>query len=355
MAQNLDLVGINALTREKFIPLLVDNIFDSNIMARKYLANAEKLSGGRSIITPLEVALATNYIGFYGDYDTQAPATNAPIKQATWDWVQAYAGINLSGREIGLNSGDAQVLSLLTSKLKNAEKSLKDLFGSAIWNTGAVGSAGTYLEHTSLGYIDNVVPADGDGHIITSTAGHKTAGITSTTGSAVGVGDDYWFVPASNKKVPTMTGTSATAEEMTGLDGQVAHMIVLMTQCYGACTIDQDQPDLIVTTQTMYDLYESCLQANKRYMGETAIGNAGFKGLQFKNALVVVDSHVSDGQMYFLNSNYLDYKVHSSRNFEWEGFKTQEQVDATYGRIFWMGQFVCTNPRMLGLIHSGPA
>jgi len=352
MAQ-LDLASVNSLKREKFIPLLVDNIFDSNIMARKYLANAEKLSGGRKIITPLEVAKATNYIGFYTDYDTQTPNSNAPIKQADWEWVQAYAGINLSGREVGLNSGDAQVLSLLTSKLKNAEKSLKDLFGLAIWNGGAVGSSGTYKEHTSLAYIDNSSTAsDGDGHIITSNVGATTGGITSTASGT----DDYWFVPAGNKLTPTLaTAGSPVVGDLTALTDGVAHLVSLMTQCYGACTIDNDQPDLIVTTQTMYDAYESCLQANKRYMGEVTTGNAGFRGLQFKNALVVVDSHVADGEMYFLNSNYLDYKVHSSRNFEWEGFKQQESVDATYGRIFWMGQFVCTNPRMIGCITGGPA
>jgi hypothetical protein len=236
--------------------------------------------------------------------------------------------------------------------MKNAEKSLKDLFGSAIWNSGAVSSSGTYLEHTSLAFIDNSTTAsDGDGHIITSTAGHTTGNITSTSSGT----DDYWFVPAGNKLTPTIAGASPVVGDLTALTDGVAHLVSLMTQCYGACTIDNDQPDLIVTTQTMYDAYESCLQANKRYMGEVEVGNAGFRGLQFKNALVVVDSHIADGEMYFLNSNYLDYKVHSSRNFEWEGFKQQESVDATYGRIFWMGQFVCTNPRMLGCITGGPA
>ena len=115
MAQAFDTAGINALTREKFVPLLVDNIFDSNIMAKKYLANADKLDGGRVIITPLEVAKASAYGGFYHDYDAQTIDTNDVHDKATWTWVQAYQGVNLSNREIAINSGDSQVLSLLTA------------------------------------------------------------------------------------------------------------------------------------------------------------------------------------------------------------------------------------------------
>ena len=57
--------------------------------------------------------------------------------------------------------------------------------------------------------------------------------------------------------------------------------------------------------------------------------------------------------MYFLNSNYLDYKVHSNRNFAFEDFRTRESYDAVIARIFWMGQFTCTNPRMLGVLTAG--
>ena len=127
-----------------------------------------------------------------------------------------------------------------------------------------------------------------------------------------------------------------------------------MTRVYGQCSVDADQPDIIVTTQHISDLYETALMSKKRFVGtETAVG--GFTGLQFKNAVVVVDSHCPDGHMYFINSNYLDYKVHSARNFAFEDFRTRENYDAQIARIFWMGQMVCTNPRMLGCLVGGPA
>ena len=344
----IDSNAINALTREKFIPLLVDNIFTSNIMANKFLANADILDGGRKIITPLEVAKAANYNGFYSDYDTLTPATNTPIHKAEWDWVQAYAGLYISSREIALNSGDSQVLSVLKAKLRNAEKSLKDLFGDALWNTGDVsGGSPDYKNHTALAYVDNSGTAgDGDGHICTSSVGHATGGITSTSGGAA----DYWMCQSGTWT--NASGNLTIADLYADADSTgTAQIIRDMTDMYGKCTVDADQPDLIVTTQALADVYESALMAKKRFVNvDSAVG--GFTGLQFKNAVVVVDSHVPAGHMYFLNSNYLDYKVHGSRNFMFEGFKTRETVDGQIARIFWMGQFVCTNPRMIGVLQG---
>ena len=47
---------ISAITREKFMPLLVDNIFNSNVLCLKLLKNAEKLDGGVKINVPVETA-----------------------------------------------------------------------------------------------------------------------------------------------------------------------------------------------------------------------------------------------------------------------------------------------------------
>jgi len=123
----------------------------------------------------------------------------------------------------------------------------------------------------------------------------------------------------------------------------------------GACTIDADAPDLIVTTQAIYDAYESSLQANKRFEGDSTLADYGFDSLRFKGASVVVDSHCPAGQMYFLNTDYLDFKIHNKRNFAFEDFKRLEGSDNIQARIFWMGQMVCTNPRMQGVLAGGPS
>ena len=88
--------------------------------------------------------------------------------------------------------------------------------------------------------------------------------------------------------------------------------------------------------------------------GDATLGDGGFQSLGFKGASVVVDSHVPAGQMYFLNTKYLDYKVHSKRFFAYEDFKPMETKDGIQARIFWMGELVCSNPSMQGVLVGGP-
>ena len=59
--------------------------------------------------------------------------------------------------------------------------------------------------------------------------------------------------------------------------------------------------------------------------------------------------------MLFLNTKYLDFKVHSKRNFSFQDFQKPINQDARTAKIFWMGQLVCTNPRMQGMIVGGPS
>ena len=147
---------------------------------------------------------------------------------------------------------------------------------------------------------------------------------------------------------------SVAFSAFTSTTNGVANGVKAMTRMYGALTVDNDQPDLIVTTQAIFDAYENSLQANKRFDGDATLADAGFQSLRFKGATVVVDSHCPAGHMYFLNTDYLDFKVHSKRNFAFEDFKTVEYADKMQSRIFWMGELTCTNPRMQGLLVGGP-
>ena len=382
---------ISAITREKFIPVLVDNIFNSNVLNLKLLKNAEKLDGGVKINVPVETTQNGNSDWLAaGTAGTTAQALTDIATKATYDWATAYNAIVISSDEQHINMGSNQVLSLLKAKLSNAEKTMKDLFGTGIFaatqaSNGLVtlNGRGDY-DGTSVAATNNDHD-DGNGiiHTLSSNTGwyvpeggvaesiigfdRSLAGIDSGTPGT----NDFW-----NSNLGTFehcigtvggvsggTALSANGGNDTGAvafagfcstTSGVAGGIKAMTQMYGACSIDADQPDLIVTTQVIYDAYETALQANKRYEGDATLGDAGFQALRFKGASVVVDSHCPAGQMYFLNTKYLDYKVHAKRFFSFEDFKPMETKDGIQARLFWMGQLTCSNPRMQGLLVGGP-
>lgn len=333
MSLNYD--SLSAITKDKFLPVMVDNIFNSNVLTFKLLKNAEKLDGGKKIITPLEYGKNTDAQGFYSGYDVLSTTPSDPITSAEWNWKQAYATVTISGEEELKNSGDSQVLSLLKSKMKNAEKSLKDLFGDKLFNTGAVGAN----DITSLAY-SSATDGTEDNHVIGKS--RTLGGIDSAT-------YDWW----DSQELQGGDG-SPTWDELTAITNGQSLLAKKMTQLYGSCTIDNDSPDLIVTTQVIYDAYESALQPNKRFEGDAKLVDAGFQALKFKGATVVVDSHVPAGHMYFLNTDYLDFKVHSKRNFSFEPFQKPVNQDARVAKMFWMGQLVCTNPRMQGVLFGLP-
>ena len=362
--------ALSSLTRDKFLPVLVDNIFNSNPIAVKMLKNAEVLDGGRKIITPLEYAKNTAQ-GFYSGYDVLDTTPSDPITAAVWDWKQAYANISISGEEELKNSGDSMILSLLKSKMGNAERSLKDLYGTKLFGSGTASPGSNEITalcgQGALGNIDAAAESaciDGD-NSTRHAQGNIDNCIIGYNRSLGGVNSDsntWWESKFASFALDGITAGSdtddtddATFDELTNTSNGVSRIAARMTRMYGSLTIGADQPDLIVCSQVLYDAYETSLQANKRFVGTDAmLVDAGFSTLKFKGADVVADSHCPAGVMLFLNTKYLDFKTHSKRNFSFQDFQKPINQDARTAKIFWMGQLVCTNPRMQGMIVAGP-
>ena len=374
--------SVSALTRDKFIPVLVDNIYKSNVLCLKLLANAEKLDGGANIVVPVEYAKLGNTASGWIDYSTGTTgvAEVETYQKATYQWATGFAGVKIPGEEELVNKGSSQVISLLKAKLKSAEKQLRDLFGDGMFAASAttdclitlngVGTSNADVDRTDydngtagiledLGADTTVKVAQGG--VASSIVGYNRALGGITAGDNTGGNNEWWaaklgsFEIASFLRTPgTASGAFSWTDAIDLNSSNVAYLTVAMTRMYGALTVDNDQPDLIVTTQAIYDAYETSLQANKRFAGDDAIANAGFDSLRFKGATVVVDSHCPAGQMYFLNTNYLDFKVHKDRNFQFEDFRRLEGSDNIQSRLFWMGQLTCSNPGMQGVLYNGP-
>jgi len=357
---SLNYTALSALTRDKFLPILVDNIFNSNVITFRLLKNAEKLDGGKKIITPLEYGKNTAQ-GFYSGYDVLNTTPSDPITAAEWDWKMAYATISISSEDELKNSGDSQVLSLLKAKMRNAEKSLKDMFGNSVFGSDQAapgygtpaGNEITQLlgaKFNAASGVSGNIPADVDSGTACNNSiisiDRSLGGILSTTAE-----NNTWW---NSNVLPFQATVPSWTDLITATNG-TSFLMKKMTQMYGKCTIDNDSPDLIVTTQVIFDAYESSLQANKRFEGTSDLADAGFQTLRFKGAEVVVDSHVPDGVMLFLNSRYMDFKVHSKRNFTFEDFQKPINQDSRVAKIFWMGNLTCTNPRMQGALVGGPS
>lgn len=121
-----------------------------------------------------------------------------------------------------------------------------------------------------------------------------------------------------------------------------------------------DTPDFILTSQTLWEKYESLLQPQLRY-SDPATADAGFVNLLYRGAPVTWDIAVGDTTnyqisgntndakvMYFLNSKHLWIARHSQKWFTNTSFQRPTNQDARYAQILCYGQLVTNCRRRLG-------
>jgi len=123
---------------------------------------------------------------------------------------------------------------------------------------------------------------------------------------------------------------------------------------YGNCSKNNQHPDLIVTTQAVYNSIWNKMTPQQRFPSQrhADLRALGFEGIEFNQALVLVDDECDSGVAFFLNTNFLEFVVHTERNNEWTGFMRHIDEDAYTGQILWMGQIVARAPRYFSQIQS---
>ena len=317
----LDYNNLSALTRDKYIPLLVDNIFNSNILTHRMLRKSKASASGNKVLQPLEYAKA-DAKGFYSGYDVLDTSPTEVFTDAAYDWVQGYATISISGKEEMLNDGAERVIDLVEAKVKNAEKSIKDLFGTTLFGTNTAVASG----FLGLG-------------AIVDDSGNSIGGIDSSSYT-------WWKAQEASD---SSSSTGAYSDLVDPADAGYIHKQI--RNMYGKCTVDNDTPTIIVTTQVIFDAYEESLSAQKRFGASSkSLADAGFQNLLYRGTPIVVDDHCPGGEMYFLNEKYLQFRHHRKRNFAFENFQKPVNQDAAVAKILWLGALTCSNRSRQGKI-----
>lgn len=124
---------------------------------------------------------------------------------------------------------------------------------------------------------------------------------------------------------------------------------------YGNCSKNNKHPDLILTTQAIYNSIWNKMTPQQRYAQSGAHADLralGFTGIEFNEALVVVEDDMETGLAFFVNTDYLEFVVHRDRNMEWQEFMKHLREDAQTGRFYWMGNIICKAPRYEGQVQN---
>jgi len=293
---------ISAITHKRIYPVLVDNIFTSNVLLQRAKKKGwyERKDGGEKILAPIAYA-TTTASGWYSGADTLNTSANDQITSLEFDWKQIYANVTVTRLDELKNSGDAAVINFVKSKMQIAEKTLADAIGTGLYNAGTTANAIIGLR------------------LAVSDSG-TYGGVSRTT---------YSWLAAQEDSSTTVFSLPA------------------MQALYGDCTQGSSKPTVICTTQDIFDSWMNSLQPQQRFIDKQS-ADAGFQNISWNGTAVLADNHCPASHVFFLNEDYLHLCVHTKEDFRMEPFQKPIDQNVSTAKIYWTGALFCNNPRMQG-------
>lgn len=304
---------------------LADNVSRNNALLR-YLKRKKKMrteDGGITIATPLEYAENSTYQRYSG-FDVLNVAQSDVMTAAEFQWRQLAVNVVASGRELRINKGEARIVNLAKSRLKNAMNTYNNQFSFDIYSDGSLANQVNGLQ------------------ALVSDAGTGTVGgIDSTTWP-------FWRNLVQSAAAPRQGGGAIIPGPTT--------VESLMLPLYLDLVRGNDMIDLIVASNDYFSFYEQSQTSIKRYTNDGgSAGNAdgGFMSMKYKGADVVFDgnSGIPQSRMYFLNTDYFEVVSHSDANMTVMDEAKPYNQDAVVIPVLWMGNLVVTNRSLQGVMR----
>lgn len=296
---------------------LADNVTKNNAVLSKLASkgNAKPAAGGRTLVQELEYAENSTF-QYYSGYQLLDVSPSDVFTAAEFDWKQGAVAVSISGLEGRIqNAGKEQIIDLLSARIRNAERTMKNNISLGIYADGT-GSGGK-----EIGGLQLLVPKD------------------PTTGTVGGINRATWTF-WRNQQVQDATMTSATIQAK-------------MHALYLATSRGKDQVDLIMSDNNAYTAYWESLTPIQR-ITNTETANAGWKNLEFVGVPVVFDGGIGGGcpanTMYFLNTEYIFYRPHSATNMVPMDEVRSINQDATVQMILWAGNMTLSNAMLQGIL-----
>lgn len=297
-----------------------DNVTNNNaLLARlNQKGNVRTVSGGRVIAEELEYAENSTF-QFYTGYEVLNIDPSDVFTAAEFDWKQGSVNVSASGLEVEVqNTGKEAVIPLLEKRITNAKRTAANKMSESVYSDGT-GSAGKEL--TGL----QAIIAD-----------------DPTTGTVGGIDrsdalNAFWRNQTSGDA--TLTTAANVRTEMQAMWLETAR--------------GKDTVDLISTDQTLYSLFWDSLTDIQRIASDKE-ATAGFESLKYVTADVIYDgdSGIAASHMYFMNTDYIYLRPHSSRNWVPMDKKSSVNQDAMIVPLVWAGNLTCSNAARQGIVWT---
>ena len=335
---------VTTTTQSKLLPKVVDTILNSNVLATRILTKASKWNGER-LKFPVKYAKNTTGQSFSGfDSFSTAATDNRVNLEFVPKFYQMTVALPLD--ELSVNATEERVLDLAKLEMQSTAQDMADDIGTLFYGDGTGNGSKDFLGLEAI--VDDGTNA-------------ATYGSLSRT-------------TYSSQLRSTVTASSGTLS------------LVKMANLYSAVTSGSQKTTLGVTTEAIFNLYESLLQPQERIakdvsmmksggnMGKAGtgmVGGTGFTGLYYKGFPILADEKATSGVLYFLNEDFLDwyalpvamttpvsyrsqdiegndYSEVTGLGFSWSDWIKPTNSASVVGHIYLGGEFVSQNPKRHG-------
>ena len=274
--------------------------------------------GGKFIVIPLKYGRNTTFkmMSLGG---TISLVRDEKLTDAIFDWRYGAVSIVRYWQETLKNRGKAKIIDIMETEIQAAKDELSLNFEEQLFGDG------TGPDGIDINGLDNMV-VDG------------ATGSRGTFGTINSASKSWW-----ENQSYDMDGEPAEA----WLDKRTRTQL-------NNCSLGQgsDEPDILVTTQSVFEMVEDNT-LEKHYIQNQQVGDSQFTNIQFKGRPLVWSGQCTAGNMYMLNTNYIQLVIDPAANFtmtEWKPIPNQ--VNDRAAQIAVALQFVCSNRNRQGVIYN---
>lgn len=300
---------ITATTLKYYEKKLYDNIFKAYPLLERllYKGQIKLFESGEKIFIPIEYGTnsTVEWISKNGTISTDPQAIITAVEDS---WRILPGTVLFNDLDNVLNRGEAQIVDLMKSKVKNLEKSMKKKLAES-------------LHIAQTGEAMNGLPDI----VSTSSTLHGLA-VTDFVGWIAGYADN-------------------TVEPLSQIDMETAYY----TLSDGA-----EKVDLIDASQTLYEKYLSTVTPQLRFSDSRTV-DASFDNIKFHQAIMVLDKQCTSDRMYFLNTDYIYLCGVKDRQFHaFPAVNASNQLNDVV-KVVWYGNLMTSNRRMQGMLDGRTA
>jgi hypothetical protein len=303
---------LNAMTQAYVDEKFNDAIFGTNPLLKKLRANQRTYPGSDTIRVRIEYAMNPN-----GKWITGSePWTNAKHEFATMAEFTPKVRVEpmvVLMDDLDACQGPSAFGNLMADTLANAKK-------------------------TSLYYFTTGVFSDGTG-----SANKQITGLASICDD----GSNVATYGGINKLTYTWwAGHYSSA-------GGASISIPLLQGLWGDCCDGDERPDLLLTSQDLWDSLAIMAEVAVRSGHADLRRNIGTNELTFHGVPITVDSQCPSDRFYMTNTKHLSLRPHKDyANFKFSGWQAPLDQRILTANLQWVGEMVCTNPRYQGVLDT---